>query len=298
MGENYGIVTWQLAEVAADSIIGPFTYRVAVQEGVEVPSAPAAEVRWKGTAPGKLQAMVAQEKLQKLAPQGTVELGPLGTLDDSGANVPVPLGETGIMVFVPQGAISQTVTLSLTRLTLAPEVLPSEATLAAAGETWWCALLAVEIEPTTALKPKLPIVLLIPNRKTITPGQAVQIFVEDNIGAAEIDGQTHDGWRPLFPPATSSLSQPTAFVDWYIQAVPDELAIVAPGGNYLLVSSTALWNVSGPFRVGLGVADPPFRTITSKDLTTTISDGTSNITDGTSNTRRYIEQDNLFTLTQ
>jgi hypothetical protein len=237
VGEADGVVTWALAALAADTIIGPFTYTVSFAEAeTPVPFNVPALVRWIG---GEAEATLIDETLEKLGNTGQVKLGPEGT-----SSALVAAGDTGAFVLVGAGAVEQPVTLTFNRLEVTDQTdLPK-----LAEDTWWCSLFEVAVEPAGA-KIEQPITVLFPSRRTLTPGLPVVSFfkTEDN------------EWAALRVTDVGEVRKGNS------QGLP--VQIVAPGGNHIIAILIGL-RTDDPLLVAQGVF--------AIDRTRAITDGSSN----------------------
>ncbi|MCB9437031.1 MAG: hypothetical protein H6673_08560 [Anaerolineales bacterium] len=266
VGEVTGVVTWELETLEADTIMGPFTYRVSAENDTPLPRSPNAQVTWVEPNAGSIAINATEDTLQPFAETGMVNFDAEGTLNIDGENAPVPVGETGIYVFVPSGVVSELTTMAFTRMIVNPDLLPSDS-----ADSWWCTVFSITLEPDVELSANTGIVFSVPSRKTISPGQPALIFV----GNTTDDGATYT-WEPLANPETES--EATG-------------AFIGPDGTSVVVTNAALW-ADLPDLIALGTTNPPFRAI---------SGGSLSIIDGTSNTifsaaLPYIEQDNIIAI--
>ncbi len=164
------VVVWTLADLAADTVIGPFTYRLKMDGTVpEAPAWPAAAVAYQRPVPEFTDVPAASTALRAFAEAGSISFDARGTLDASGANAAIEIGETGVLLFVPAGAVNVRTTLTVRRLPLDDRQLPANA----AG-TWWCGLYQFSAEPANATLGS--IVLGLPTRRALTPGLEMSVF--------------------------------------------------------------------------------------------------------------------------
>lgn len=272
VGEAGGVVTWQLKQLEADTIVGPFTYRVNYEkDAVLLPLGPSAQAIWAEPETGMVAVEATEAELKPLADSGTIRFDERGTVNENGDNTAIPVGETGIIIFIPSGVVNEAVEMTLTRLMVTPDLLPSD------SDDWWCAVFSVTLEPQIVLPANAPIILSVPSRKTISPGQPALI----SVGNQSEDGGSYI-WQPLADSKT-------------------EGAFIGPDGSSVIVFYPTLWGGQLPQFIALGTTNPPFRPVSGASLGFNIKDGTSNITDGTSNTlvpsaQSYIEQDNIIAI--
>lgn len=173
-------VSWSVAALPADTILGPFTYRVALADEERAsPTAPA-ELRWDG---GTVEAAQQGGELRPLADSGAV------TVDADGTDGLVAVGETGVLLHVPPDAVEQSTTLTFTRLPIedSAELLPER------DDLWWCSLWEIAAEPAADFAE--PVRLALPNRTALTPGLVAEGFI---LGLSEA-GETTTAGIVTFP---------------------------------------------------------------------------------------------------
>ncbi len=159
--------SWSIPTVAAETVLGPFTYRVQFNGG-DAPFMLPGQISWVGPQNGTLEALVGEGSLQPLAETGQIRLDAEGTRNDAGELSPVPVGDTGIWIFAPEDAAATPVTLTFTRLPVTPETVPPDM-----ADTWWCAM--VMITADTPVTFSQPILLGLPTRQVLTVGIPVQV---------------------------------------------------------------------------------------------------------------------------
>lgn len=165
------VVVWTVTEVPADTVVGPFTYRLKMDGTVpEVPSSPAAAVAYQRPVPEFVDVPAAAASLRAFAEAGSISFDARGTLDANGENAAVAVGETGVLLFVPPGAVNVRTTLTIRRVALDDRQLPANA----AG-TWWCGLYQFSLEPANAILAE-QMVLVLPTRRALTPGLETSVF--------------------------------------------------------------------------------------------------------------------------
>lgn len=211
VGETDGIVTWTLPELAADSLIGPFTYQVTFDEAdADMPYTIPASVSWDE---GEASATLSERELPVYDSSGSI------TLDETGTDGLVAVGNTGVYIEAPAGAFDQEVTLTFERLPLdaqnsgLPEV---------DADIWWCTLFQVTVEPA-GVEARQPVTILYPTVRTLTPGLEVLHFIQPADGA------------------------------WTLWETEPSPALVTPGGNHVI----SVWSGAAPggtFTLTAGVA--------------------------------------------
>jgi hypothetical protein len=258
-GEENGVVTWLLDSLSADSVIGPFTYRVTFAEDTVIPFRASARVAWDE---GDVSAETDDSELPLLSPRGSI------TVNQAGTDGIVQVGDTGVFMNVPANAYSEAVTFTFERQPIADDTPLPEV----AEGTWWCFLFNVTVEPADSVAAE-PILIFYPTRRTLTPDLPVFNFVQ--IPGGE--------WQPVELGAEKPASLGLRLKSRAMQAGSVHSGVVSPSGNQII--AILIGNVPAPtFHFTGGV-----RT----------SDRAAGITDGTSNTivLPYIEQDNLITET-
>lgn len=172
--------SWVIPAVAAETVLGPFTYRVQFNGG-EAPFMLPGRISWVGPQTGSLEALVAEGTLQPLAETGQIRLDTTGTRNSEGELSPVPVGETGIWIYAPEGAAATPVTLTFTRLPVTPETVPPDM-----RDTWWCAMVMITADVPVTFNQ--PILLGLPTRQVLTLGIPIQVVGRTN---------ENETWQPL-----------------------------------------------------------------------------------------------------
>jgi hypothetical protein len=168
IGQKNGVVTWTLPELPAKTILGPFTYRV---KAVDFHSLPINVVATVSSAEVMAQAPLLSplsfpkpDQLAAWKTSGTLTVEPTGT---DGLK---PVSDTGVLLDIPAGTVSETTILTVTRLPLEDSGLPSDL-------YWWCTLVQIEAEPMISFNQ--PVTLAIVTRRTLTPGMPAFLFTQD-----------------------------------------------------------------------------------------------------------------------
>lgn len=85
-------IVWTIPEIAADTVAGPFTFRLKVDGArTTVPTALASTLIYQRPTPEVVQAPASTEVLAPLADSGSITFDQRGTLTSSGENGPAPL---------------------------------------------------------------------------------------------------------------------------------------------------------------------------------------------------------------
>lgn len=173
-------IVWTIPEIAADTVAGPFTFRLKVDGArTTVPTALASTLIYQRPTPEVVQAPASTEVLAPLADSGSITFDQRGTLTSSGENGPVSVGGTGILFFVPEGAVSQRTTVTFSRQDIDDAKMPT------IDDTWWCSHYQAIVEPRSTFAK--PVTFVLPTRRAITPGLTVSSF--SSTGSED--------WRPI-----------------------------------------------------------------------------------------------------
>lgn len=162
------VVFWTIPAVPEDSVVGPFTYRLKLDGSVsDVPATVASAVSMQQPRPELVEVAASSEKMPVLAESGSVTFDQRGTITATGENGPVAVGATGVLFFVPEGAVTGRTTVTFRRLSVENNTLP-----ASAKDTWWCGLYQTTVEPASTTFAKA-VSFVLPTRRPITPGLVV-----------------------------------------------------------------------------------------------------------------------------
>ncbi len=265
-------VTWQVDKLDADIILGPFTYRVTLDDQTaEAQLNVPATVSWEQPTAGSAEAALETGVLKPLAEIGTITIDAKGTLNEKGENDVVIVGDTGIQLYVPAGAISQETTLTFTRQKIDEKSTPSDVV-----DYWWCASVSITSDPVVQFS--LPISLLLPTSRTLTPGMNANFFIR---GA-------DDQWQMVGTLPKKSRRAKPDFQRYFSEIK----ATISPNGNGIMVIAVTHENndINGvQFTGGVTTIDRKSATVNGGRLPAL------QIQDGSSNTAiPYIEQDNII----
>lgn len=170
-GADEGALMWEVDQLDADSVIGPFTIRVTLPDTVEdIPASLPAVVTWTAPEAGSLDAVQLEGLLEPTDNTGFITLDANGTVDGNGEPTILEIANTDIWIHVPEGAVSEPLTLTFTRLVIDDTNVP-----AGMDDTWWCVL--VMIEGGAGVELAKPITIALPTRQVLTPGMEVQVLV-------------------------------------------------------------------------------------------------------------------------
>lgn len=200
-GQAGTAVTWEVASLEANSILGPFTFRVSFPEGVaDIPKGVAATITWISPTSGIIDATPEEGTLKPLADRGQIVVDAQGTVNEAGENVPLPVGETGIEVLILPDTVADSTTFTFRRIPITEDNVPSNV-----DNTWWCVLFEVAIDPAVELSQ--PIAFSIPTRRVLTLGLETSIFLS----------QGDDNWQEVSTPREA----PVSFVPSFAKPMRD-----------------------------------------------------------------------------
>lgn len=202
-GVQHDTVFWTVSRLDRETLLGPFVFRVALDGSIDsVPATIAAAVAYQRPISQLIESPAPEGRLRPLADTGSISVDNRGTLDSGGQNAPVAVGDTGIMVFIPEGAITQRTTLSVRRLHIPENKLPSTD-----PPTWWCGLYQFTTEPRVSFTKAVGVAL--PSRRGVTPGNPIGSFFSADLetwnpGTADGPMVAKSNERPIgfgMPPA-------------------------------------------------------------------------------------------------
>ncbi|MEZ5402759.1 MAG: hypothetical protein R2729_23995 [Bryobacteraceae bacterium] len=175
-GVQKDVAYWSVPALEADTVLGPFVFRVKPDgSGEPLPSALRSSLAYQQPASELVEGLMTDGILAPLAAKGSITVDPRGTLDATGANAPVSIGETGATLFVPAGALDRATTITANRLNVDEHTLPETD-----PATWWCSLFQFEAEPRVTFSK--PIHLALPSRRPIPPGVEILSAVTADLG--------------------------------------------------------------------------------------------------------------------
>ena len=275
-GVKDNVIVWRVSELGGDQLLGPFTFRLKLDgSNPTMPVSPTVSVSYQKPQPEVLLAPGDDTVLEKLSDAGSITFDTKGTVDSNGKNAPVAVGQTGILVFVPEGAVTERTTLTLQRQAVEDEKMPKNA-----EGTWWCARYAFTLSPAAATQKKIS--FAIPTRRGLTPGLDVRLF-----------GRTEtDDWREFGTlPSSAIRKEPRelGFGGSNCVTVPFQYVTCtnfATGGGFGFGGLGSTGGLTGGF--GVSTVDRSVSTVNGQTLSvktgqvtnaasTLITDGTSNI---------------------
>lgn len=212
-GAADGVVTWTLPELAADTVIGPFTVTVTFADPAA--AIPANIPAFVTHTDGVLELLAVEGTLAPFETSGILEIGELGTHAEL-----AQVGDTNILVFAPANAFDRPVTLHFELLPPGdPTNVPSEI-----EGYWWCTSVQITVEPAEAVS-LLPLHILLPNRRTLTPLMVLSGF------AKRLDTE----WQVFDIAANMSAAPSGSFAKPNFQA-PLPNTLVAGDGNHSIIA--------------------------------------------------------------
>ena len=265
-GVRDNVAVWSLKEIAAERLVGPFTFRARPDGAAPVVAEPAAAVSFVSPEAGIVEYAGTEKVLAVLESTGSHIFDQRGTLNEKGENAPVLVGKTGVYLFVPEGAVRSQTTVTVERQTIDNDRLPkTEEAL------WWCGLYKVSLSP--AEKPAKEFGFAFPTRRSVTPGLPVtSVFNTDNSWAKTAADNRAIGF-----------GVGSGFGGGFGQCFPQFGGVVCGGGFGGGFGGGGF----NQFGFGVSVADRTRATVTAAQLSNASGVPTtpiSAITDGTSNT--------------
>lgn len=136
-GVAESVIRWSVSTLDRDTLLGPFTFRVSVSpqpyarqrhaSRVDTPVFPAFSVSYRLPAPELLEDRGVASRLLSLAESGSITFDQQGTIDVNRRNGLVAVGDTGILIYAPAGAVDRPVTLTFRRLSVDDDKVPPRA---------------------------------------------------------------------------------------------------------------------------------------------------------------------------
>ena len=173
--EETGGPSWTLENVDANTILGPFTYRVTYDDpsASTIVAGPGALISWATPSEGKFEIFQDTSPISQLGESGSI------TVDENGTIEFVSVGDTGIQVMVPPGAVSESTNLTFTRLSVNnDEALPTAENVPEAADMSWCAVVSITGDSPIAFTQ--PIQVIVPANEALTPGLSAKHFIRIN----------------------------------------------------------------------------------------------------------------------
>jgi hypothetical protein len=190
-GVKSDIVWWKLAKLERDTVVGPFVFRVKRDgSGTGIPASIQAAVAYVRPVPELVESPAAEGRLVPLAARGTITFDQRGTLNANGQNAPVGVGDTGIVLFIPEGAVSERVTVTFNRLNVADQKLPETD-----PATWWCSLYQITSEPQVRFTKSISAAF--PARRALTLGVPTSLFTTNDLENWQNASGKNAGERPI-----------------------------------------------------------------------------------------------------
>jgi hypothetical protein len=196
-GVQDNTILWRFPRLERDTLLGPFNFRVKPDgSGQALTDTVLAAVGFERPTAELIESPAPVGQLKFLTTEGSITVDERGTLNDNGENKPVAVGETGIRVFVPAGAVGGKATLAFTRQPVETLVPPKDG-------TWWCSGFRVGITDGTsntvtptgttggsrrAVTFSSPVVVETPARRPLPPGiTGTSSYIEqDNLASPTI----------------------------------------------------------------------------------------------------------------
>ncbi|MBM4226103.1 MAG: hypothetical protein FJ167_15325, partial [Gammaproteobacteria bacterium] len=169
-GVQKDAIFYAVPDLEKGSLLGPFVFRVRPDgTGQDLPASLYSVVAFQRPAQDQVVSPAPEGKLVRFADRGVITLDRRGTIDASGNAAPVTVGETGVVLLIPEGALDQEVKITVTRVPFETLQLPvSDPPL------WWCATYDIRMEPQVAFQK--PVAISLPTRRAVTPGLEIVAF--------------------------------------------------------------------------------------------------------------------------
>ena len=169
-GVQKDAIFYAVPDLEKGSLLGPFVFRVRPDgTGLELPASLYSVVAFQRPVQDQAVSPAPEGKLVRYADRGVITLDRRGTIDASGAVGPVTVGDTGVVLLIPEGALEQEVRITVTRVPFETLQLP-----ATDPPLWWCAAYDIRMEPQVAFQKQVAIGL--PTRRPVTPALEVVAF--------------------------------------------------------------------------------------------------------------------------
>jgi len=174
-GVKADTVWWTCPKLEQDTVLGPFVFRVKLDGTVNsVPATIHAALAYERPVKQLVLTPEPSGTLVPLAESGSIVIDQKGTVDADGKNGPAPVGDTGVVLFVPEGAVNEKVTVTFTRLDVTKTKMP-----VTDPSTWWCSVYKMTSEPAVAFSKSISVAL--PARRGLTPGINTSVFVTGDL---------------------------------------------------------------------------------------------------------------------
>lgn len=167
-GVRDNVAVWSLKEIAAERLVGPFTFRARPDGAAPVIAEPAAAVSFVSPEGGIVEYARTERVLAALETSGSLIFDQRGTLNEKGENAPAFIGKTGVMLFVPAGGVRTQTTVTVQREEIDNDRLPKTE-----EPLWWCGLYRVSVSPLEDGAKQFAFAF--PTRRQVTPGLPVSV---------------------------------------------------------------------------------------------------------------------------
>lgn len=267
-GVRDNVAVWSVAEIAEDSLIGPFTFRVKADGAAPLVAEQPAAVSFQSPQATIISYNGSDRPLVQLEDTGSVTFDQRGTIDAAGKNGPVTVGKTGVVLFVREGAVRTQTTITFDRRRVVNANLP-----AVADDTWWCAQYQITMSPQENPSSAADISFILPTRRALPAGLKVSTF-------AHLNGTE---WTKL----ASTAPQPEFGLNSGFGCVTAGFNNVVCGGARNCIGLNCGFNSGGGFGFGVSNTQRLGGSVTGSQISTATGVSQSAITsivDGSSNT--------------
>jgi hypothetical protein len=270
-GVRDNVAVWSLTEITEDRVVGPFTFRVKADGAAPLIAEQPAAVSFQTPEAAIVSYNGTDRPLVRLEDSGSVTFDQRGTIDASGKNGPVPVGRTGILLFIKEGVVRSQSTITFERRRVVNADLPADA-----EDTWWCAQYQIKLTPQENATDLAGVSFVIPTRRALPAGLRTSVF-------SHVDGAE---WKKLAS-ATPQRGLGFGGNNPFGGCTTFSFGQAICGGASLCIGANCGPGGSLGFSFGVSNTQRLAGSVTGSQITTATGTPTSavnSITDGTSNT--------------
>lgn len=172
-GVQKDAVFWAVSKLEKDSPLGPIVFRAKPDgSGADFPATLYGVVTYQQPVIETVTTPPAEGILRAFSDRGSLGIGARGTVDAAGSPAPVSVGDTGVVLSIPEGAVDQDVTITVSRVPFETLQIP-----ATDPPSWWCATFEIRMNPQVPFAK--PIKFAVPTRRAVPPGLTASTFGAD-----------------------------------------------------------------------------------------------------------------------
>jgi hypothetical protein len=169
-GVQKDAVFWAVPKLEKDSLLGPFVFRARSDgSGTEFPATLFGVLAYQQPVLETVTSPPSEGRLTGYADKGSLTIDERGTVDSAGNPAPVAVGDTGVVFLIPEGALDQNVTITVSRVPIQSLQLP-----ATDPPTWWCSTFDIRMDPQIPFAK--PVKFAVPTRRAVPPGLTASTF--------------------------------------------------------------------------------------------------------------------------